>query len=100
MPNRDVSRPYIESNRVDPTQPLGGDRPADASNAGDGYDEAQRAEIAEAEGSGPTDGVLMTDMDADMGEDLDAAEIEDDEDGLTTIIDTDEAYRQPDPLED
>jgi hypothetical protein len=88
MPNRDVSAPYIESNHSDPTAPLGGERPADASNSDDSYDEAQRAEIAEVEGSGPTDGVVMTDMDPDMGENLDEDEIEDDADGLTQIIDT------------
>lgn len=90
MPNRDVSQPYLEESHEDAEAPLGGERPADASNRTDSYDEAQRAEIAEYEGSGPTDGTVMTDMDPDMGRDLDEQEIEDDEDGLTTIIDTNE----------
>ncbi len=48
----------------------------------DGYDEAQRAEIAEVEGGGPTDGIVMTDMNPDLGGDIDDDEIEDDEDEL------------------
>ena len=91
MPDRDVSRPYIESSHPDPDAPTHGGRPADGSElSDDGYDEEQRAEIAATEGGGPIDGVLMTDMDPDLGEDLDEAEIEDDADGLTTIIDTDD----------
>jgi DNA-directed RNA polymerase subunit delta len=55
----------------------------------EGYDDAQRAEIAEVEGGGRSDGTLMTDMAPDMGGgDIDEDEIEDDEDDLDTIIDT------------
>ena len=35
----------------------------------DGYDESQRAEILEATGEGPTDGVIMTDLAPDLGGD-------------------------------
>lgn len=90
MPDRDVSAPYIEPNgpQGDDAVPEGG-RPADSSNYDrEGYDEAQRAEIAEAEGTNSTNGDFVTDLDPDMGEDLDEDEIEDNEDGLTTIIDT------------
>lgn len=51
----------------------------------DGYDDSQRAEIAEVEGTGPTDGTIMTDMQPDLGEDLDEAEIEDDADNLDAV---------------
>jgi len=88
MPDRDVSAPYSNSVQADGVTSHG-ERPEDGSNADDGYDEAQRAEIAEAEGTGPTDGVLMTDMDPDLGGDIDDAEIEDDADALPSIIDTD-----------
>jgi DNA-directed RNA polymerase subunit delta len=78
MPDRDITKPYIEH-----TVPI-----ADNHNRAEdepdleGYDEAQRAEIAEAEGVGPTDGVIMTDLTPDYGGDLDDQEIEDDEDDL------------------
>lgn len=94
MPNRDVSEPFIEQHHVDPTAGNTGDqRPADSSNR-DGYDEAQRAEIAEFEGSGRTDDIGMTDMDPDMGGSLDDDEVEDLEDGLDQIIDTDAPFRE------
>lgn len=35
----------------------------------EGYDESQRAEILEATRDGPTDGVVLTDIDPDLGED-------------------------------
>ncbi|MBB4086147.1 DNA primase [Sphingomonas carotinifaciens] len=35
----------------------------------EGYDESQRAEILEATRNGPTDGVLLTDVDPDLGDD-------------------------------
>lgn len=38
----------------------------------EGYDEAQRAEVHEYEGGGPTDGDVLTDMKRDRGEDMDA----------------------------
>ncbi|CAM3209055.1 hypothetical protein SPAN111604_10465 [Sphingomonas antarctica] len=85
--NRDVSEPYIETNPQQEGSTAGGRRPEDSSNKDD-YDEAQRAEIAEVEGGGRSDGTILTDMDADMGEDIDSGDIEDDGDNLTTIIDT------------
>ena len=44
----------------------------------EGYDESQRAEILEATRSGPSDGLVLTDLEPDMGDDED-----DDEDALT-----------------
>ena len=35
----------------------------------EGYDESQRAEILEATRNGPTDGVLLTDIEPDLGDD-------------------------------
>lgn len=87
--NRDVSQPYTESNRAWEETTADGHRPADSSNRDD-YDEAQRAEIAEVEGGGRSDGTILTDMDADLGEDIDDGDIEDEGDNLTTIIDTNE----------
>lgn len=85
--NRDVSQPYTETNQPQEDSTADGHRPADSSNRDD-YDEAQRAEIAEYEGGGRSDGTILTDMDADLGEDIDSGDVEDNEDGLTTIIDT------------
>lgn len=64
----------------------------------DGYDESQRAEIHEALGGGPTDGLLQTDMARDRGEsmdDADAAEFE----GLTIHEDL-EAEAAPEDASD
>lgn len=59
----------------------------------EGYDEAQRAEIAEAEGRGPTDGTMQTDIPPDPGgPDPDEDEIEDEEDELEIIEDTDAPF--------
>ena len=59
----------------------------------EGYDEAQRAEIIEAEGRGPTDGIIQTDIPPDLGgPDPDEDEIEDEEDELDIIEDTDEPF--------
>ncbi|WP_375420173.1 DNA primase [uncultured Sphingomonas sp.] len=44
----------------------------------EGYDESQRAEILEATRSGPSDGLVLTDLEPDLGDDED-----DDEDALT-----------------
>lgn len=55
----------------------------------EGYDESQRAEILEATRNGPTDGVVMTDLDPDLdqedGEDepIDDLDMEDGEVGKT-----------------
>jgi DNA-directed RNA polymerase subunit delta len=66
----------------------GGARAEDEPDA-QGYDDAQRAEIAEFEGGGRSDGTLITDMAPDMGgSDIDEDEIEDDADDLDAIIDT------------
>jgi len=35
----------------------------------EGYDESQRAEILEATRNGPTDGLVLTDLDPDLGDD-------------------------------
>lgn len=86
--NRDVSEPYTESNQPLPSDTAHGRRPEDSSNK-DEYDEAQRAEIAEVEGSGRTDGEILVDMDPDYGEDIEDGDVEDGGDNLTTIIDTD-----------
>lgn len=44
----------------------------------EGYDESQRAEILEATRDGPTDGVVMTDLDPDIdGEDAEDEKIDD-----------------------
>jgi hypothetical protein len=86
--NRDVSEPYIDGHQQPGVSTSGGRRPEDASNKDD-YDEAQRAEIAEVEGGGRSDGEILVDMDPDLGEDIDNDDIEDDGDNLTTIIDTD-----------
>ncbi|WP_287980250.1 DNA primase [Sphingomonas sp.] len=48
----------------------------------EGYDESQRAEILEATRDGPTDGVVLTDLDPDLGD-------EDDEDEPLDDIDMD-----------
>jgi hypothetical protein len=86
--NRDVSEPYSETNHPLPSDTAHGRRPEDSSNKDD-YDEAQRAEIAEVEGGGRSDGEILVDMDPDLGEDIDDGDVEDDGDNLTTIIDTD-----------
>ena len=60
----------------------------------EGYDESQRSEILEAEGIGPTEDAVQTDILPDLGGgDADDDEIEDDEDALDTIEDTDEPFR-------
>lgn len=53
--------------RVEPRSTDGGDL--------EGLDESQRAEVHEYEGGGPTDGVMLTDMARDRGEDY----VEDDQ---------------------
>ena len=59
----------------------------------EGYDESQRSEILEAEGVGPTDEVVQTDIVGDLGGgDADDDEIEDDEDELDSVEDTDSPF--------
>lgn len=56
----------------------------------DGFDDTQRAEIAEVEGGGQYDGTVMTDMAPDMGEsDIEEGDIEDDADARPVILDSD-----------
>lgn len=86
MPAYEVSKPYVEMNSPDPAAQ--GNRAEDEPDL-DGYDEAQRAEIALVEGDGPNDGVVMTDLLPDLGEDLDEDEIENGEDIADDVIDTD-----------
>lgn len=57
-----------DPNKEFPRHPVTPRRPADDL---DGYDESQRAEIHEALGGGPTDGLLQTDMARDRGENID-----------------------------
>ena len=85
MPDRDVSEPYVEMNRASSH----GNRAEDEPDL-EGYDETQRAEIAEVEGDGPNDGIVMTDLQPDFGGDIDEDEIEDDEDMSDDVLDTDE----------
>jgi hypothetical protein len=54
----------------------------------DDYDESQRAQLWEVESRGPTNGLYQTDLRPDLGGDADEGEIEDDEDQLDQIIDT------------
>jgi hypothetical protein len=86
MPERDVSEPYVETNRPDSLAQ--GHRAEDEPDL-EGYDDSQRAEIAEVEGDGPNDGIVMTDMQPDLGENLDEDEIEDGADIPDDVIDTD-----------
>lgn len=50
----------------------------------EGYDESQRAEILEATSGGPKDGVIIVDLDPDLGED------DDDDDDLDVDDDDDD----------
>jgi DNA-directed RNA polymerase subunit delta len=87
MPDYEVAKPYVEMNSPDPSSQA--NRAEDEPDL-DGYDDAQRAEIALVEGDGPNDGVVMTDMQPDLGEDLDEDEIEDGADIPDDVIDTDD----------
>lgn len=60
--------------------------PGDDGYDEDGYDESQRAEILEATRNGPTDGLVQTDLDPDLGEEIDA----DEDDPLEMIADDSE----------
>jgi len=57
--------------------------PGDDGYDEDGYDESQRAEILEVTRNGPTDGLVQTDIDPDLGEEIDA----EDDDELEMIAD-------------
>lgn len=73
----------------------------------EGYDESQRAEILEATRNGPTDGVLMTDLDPDLGEDdeedesIDELDMDSEEVGETDAsVTMDEEDMDEDDLQD
>ena len=57
---------------------VGEQRPLDDGYVEDGYDESQRAEILEATRDGPSDGMILTDLAPDLGDD-------DDDDALTML---------------
>jgi hypothetical protein len=69
--------------------------PGDDGYDEDGYDESQRAEILEVTRNGPTDGLVQTDLDPDLGEEIDADEddelemVADDAEGDVAEFDTD-----------
>jgi DNA-directed RNA polymerase subunit delta len=50
--------------------------PRDDGYDEDGYDESQRAEVLEATRGGPNDGAVQTDLDPDLGEEIDQSEEE------------------------
>lgn len=62
---------------------VSGRGPGDDGYDEDGYDESQRAQILEATRNGPTDGLIQTDLDPDLGEDIDA----DDDDEFAMVAD-------------
>ncbi|MDF7777323.1 DNA primase [Sphingomonas sp. AOB5] len=53
---------------------VGGGGTGDDGYDEDGYDESQRAEILEATRDGPTDGMILTDLSPDLGDDPDSPE--------------------------
>lgn len=64
----------------------------------EGYDESQRAEILEVEREGPTDGLIVTDLEPDLGEDEDL--LSDGDDELTEVEDADGAALASDDDDD
>lgn len=80
--------------------------PGDDGYDEDGYDESQRAEILETTRDGPGDGTILTDIDPDLGEDIDADEEEDellmvaDEVGEEEIAESDAADDDEDDLQE
>jgi len=78
---------------------VSGQGPADDGYDEEGYDESQRAEILEATRDGPNDGMILTDLDPDLGDepdddiemaDDDVGEEDDDADESESNIDEDE----------
>ena len=69
--------------------------PGDDGYDEEGYDESQRAEILEATRSGPNDGMILTDLEPDLGEDPDEIDEEDEIDSLAEDADPADAD-QPD----
>lgn len=73
--------------------------PGDDGYDEDGYDESQRAEILEVTRNGPTDGLVQTDLDPDLGEEIDADE-DDDFDMIADDAEGDVVEREPDEDDD
>ena len=86
MPARIVSKPYVRMK--DPNPSAMGNGAEDEPDL-NGYDDVQRAEIALVQSAGPNDGVLMTNIQPDLGEDLDEDEMKDGADIPDDMIDTD-----------
>lgn len=84
---------------------VSGRGPGDDGYDEDGYDESQRAEILEATRDGPGDGTILTDLNPDLGEEIDADEEEDellmaaDEVGEEDAAETDTADDDEDDLQ-
>jgi len=73
----------------------------------EGYDESQRAEILEVTGNGPTDGVMMTNLNPDLGTDdaedegIDDLDMDSEEVGETdATVTMDEDDQDEDDLQD
>jgi hypothetical protein len=70
--------------------------PGDDGYDEEGYDESQRAEILEATRDGPTDGIVLTDLVPDLGDDpeedleMTADEIGEEDDDAGTVDDDDD----------
>ena len=85
---------------------VSGRGPGDDGYDEDGYDESQRAEILEATRDGPTDGTILTDLNPDLGEEIDDEEKEDellmvaDEVGEEAVAETDTADDDEDDVQD
>jgi DNA-directed RNA polymerase subunit delta len=87
-----------------------GQGPGDDGFDEEGYDESQRAEILEATSDGPTDGLIMTDLAPDLGDDEEGDEDdlrmaddelgEEDDDAELTVASRDEDEVQEDFDED
>lgn len=80
-------------------QQVPGRGPGDDGYDEDGYDESQRAEILEVTRNGPTDGMIQTDLDPDLGEEIDADE-DDDLDMIADDAEGDVVEREPDEDDD
>lgn len=84
---------------------VSGRGPGDDGYDEDGYDESQRAEILEVTRDGPTDGTILTDLNPDLGENLDDEEEEDellmvaDEVGEEAVAESDAADDEEDELQ-
>lgn len=80
--------------------------PGDDGYDEEGYDESQRAEILEATRDGPTDGVLLTDLEPDLGDDdedepLDEIDMDSEEVGETDAsVTMDEEDMDEDDVQD